>query len=72
MCHILFGFISSSGTSRQRLFYEFFYLKACEESGKGIVIAEKVERYLKSMYQVLLRFFVLKVEIEFRELIRNK
>ena len=43
------GFISSSRTSsRLRLFYEFFYLKACEESGGGIFEAGKVGRDLKS------------------------
>ena len=30
------------------LFSEFFYLKACEESGGGIVVAGKVGRDLKS------------------------
>ena len=52
MCDISFGFISSSQTSsRQRLFSEFFYLKACEESEAGIVLAGKVGRYLKSNLQ---------------------
>ena len=49
MCNISFGFISSSQFfSRQRLFSEFFYLKACEESGVSIVVAGKLERDLKS------------------------
>ena len=43
------GFISSSRTSsRQRLFSEFFYLKACEENRGGIVVVGKLGRDLKS------------------------
>ena len=43
------GFISFSKTSsRLRLFSEFFYLKTCEKSRGGIVVAEKVGRDLKS------------------------
>ena len=42
MCDILFGFISSPRTSsKQRLFSEIFYLKTCDESGRGIVVAGK-------------------------------
>ena len=49
MCDILLGLILSSRTSsRQTLFSKFFYLKACEESGRGIVVAGKLRRDLKS------------------------
>ena len=58
---------------RQRLFSEFFSLKACEESGGDIVIAGNVGRDLKSNVSGFIkRYFVLKVEIDFRELIRKK
>ena len=67
------GFILSSRTSRQRLLSKFFYLKACEESGGGIIVAGKVGRDFKSNVSGFIKdFFVLKVEIDLRELIRKK
>ena len=59
MCDISSGFISSSRTSsRQRLFSEFFYLKACKESGGGIVVAEKVGRDLKTNVSGFIKDFL--------------
>ena len=53
------GFISSSRTSsRQRLFSEFFYLKACQESGVGIVVARKVGRDLMSNVSDFIKDFL--------------
>ena len=68
------GFISSSRTSsRLKLFSEFFYLKPCEKSAMGIVLAGKVGWNFKSNVSDFIKdFFCLKLEINFRELIRNK
>ena len=53
------GFISYSRTSsRQRLFSEFFYLKACEESGGGIIIVEKFGRDLKTNVSGFIKDFL--------------
>ena len=60
MCDISFGFISSLRTSsRQTLFSEFFYLRACEESGVGIVVVGKVGRDLKSNASGFIKVFIL-------------
>ena len=57
MCDISFSFISSSQTSRQKLFSEFFYSQAREDSGGGIFISEKVVRDLKSNISGLYKIF---------------
>ena len=44
---IRFFFSSSRTSSRQKLFSEFFYLKAYEESGVGRVVSGKVAGDLK-------------------------
>ena len=49
---------SSRTSSRQRLFSEFFYLKACEESGGGIIVAGKVGRDLKSNVSGFIKDFL--------------
>ena len=60
MCDILFGFISSSRTSsRQRLFSEFFYLKACEKSGGVIVVVGKVGWNFKPNVSGIIKDFFL-------------
>ena len=42
----------------QRLFSEFFYLKAREESGAGIVVTGKVGRDLKSNVSGFIKDFL--------------
>ena len=44
-------------SSRQSMFSEFFYLKACEESGGGLVIAGKVGRDLKLNVLAFIKIF---------------
>ena len=52
------GFISSSRiSSRQKLFSEFFYLKAREKVDGGIVVAGKVGRDLKSNISSFIKLF---------------
>ena len=50
--------LSSRTSSRQILFSEFFYLKACEESGGSIVVAGKVGRDLKSNVSGFIKDFL--------------